>query len=326
MAESGGGHTIAVEELPQAKGVLMAHENVVVVGVDGSDAGKAALQWALAQAKARNARLHIVCAYEMPTYAAHAELNIPVTENNFLYEAAEEMVAATVASVQGQGVEVTSSLEFGDPTEVMVEISKEVALIVVGGHSGDKGRLADQLLRTVSSGVPAYAYCPTVVVPPDGLAKYLPVEHIAVGVDGSEHAQTALQRAVWEADRWNAKLSIVAAVNAAPTPWIPMTPFREDFLEEVTDAVASQLTEVDEGRDIDVHIHAVEGNPAQVLTECGEEVDLLIVGTRGHGGFTGLLLGSTSQTVLAHASCPVMVVPKRVRPDDDIGPEPTTDN
>ncbi|MDO5025089.1 MAG: universal stress protein [Trueperella sp.] len=300
----------------------MAHDNVVVVGIDGSEAGETALQWALAQAKARNARLHIVCAYEMPTYAAHAELNVPVAENNFLYEAAEEMVATAVASVQGQGVEVTSSLEFGDPTEVLVEMSKEVALIVVGGHSGEKGRLADRLLRTVSSGVPAYAYCPTVVIPQGSLAEYLPIKHVVVGVDGSEPAKTALQRAVWEADRWNAKLSIVAAVNAAPTPWIPMTPFREDLLVEVTEAVAAQLTEVDEGRDIDVRIHAVEGNPAQVLTECGEEIDLLIVGTRGHGGFTGLLLGSTSQTVLAHAACPVMVVPKRVRPDDDAGPAP----
>lgn len=303
----------------------MSHENVVVVGVDGSAASRSALEWALAQARARDARLHLVCAYELPSYAPEflptSTESIPSDERGFLYDSARTMVDELANSVRGQGVEVTSSLEFGDPTEVLVEISKKVALIVVGGHKRDGGRLADRLLRTVSTAVPSNAYCPTVVIPAEGTGAYLPVEHIVVGVDGSEHAQTALQRAVWEADRWNAKLSVVACVNTAAATWVPPEAFQEGFLDEVADSVRAQLDEVDEGRDIDVHIHAMEGNPAQVLSEFSKKVDLLIIGTRGRGGFAGLLLGSTSQNVLSQSVCPTLVVPKRVRPGDDVGPE-----
>lgn len=129
--------------------------------------------------------------------------------------AAEKMIQEKAQALQGQGVEVTWSLEFGDPTEVLVEMSKKVALVVVGGREPNSSSLADRLLRTVSSAVPSNGYCPTVVVPSQHEVKDVPIKHIVVGVDGSEHAKTALQRAVWEADRWNARLSIVATVNTA---------------------------------------------------------------------------------------------------------------
>ena len=132
----------------------------------------------------------------------------------------------------------------------------------------------------------------------------------------------ALQRAVWETDRWNAKLSVIAAVNPAAAAWLPAQNFHQDYLDEVQVEMFKQHAEVDEGRKLDVHVHALEGNPAQLLTEFSKKVDLLIVGSRGRGGFAGLLLGSTSQPILSHAACPTMVVPRRVRPGDDVGPLP----
>lgn len=303
----------------------MSHENVVVVGVDGSPASKSALDWALAQARARQARLHLVCVYELPSYAADFlptdTSTIPTDERGLLLGAAKDMVASLVREVEGQGVEVTSSLEYGDPTEILVEMSKKAALVVVGGHDHRGGRLADRLLRTVSSAVPSNAYCPTAVIPALDRS-VMPVENIVVGVDGSDRAKTALQRAVWEADRWGAKLHVVACVNIAAAAWVPPEAFQEDFLDDVVDSVKIQLAGVDEGRKIDVDVRAVEGNPAEVLTAASQDADLLIIGTRGRGGFAGLLLGSTSQNVLAHATSPTIVVPKRVRPGDDVGPEP----
>ena len=61
--------------------------------------------------------------------------------------------------------------------------------------------------------------------------------------------------------------------------------------------------------------HALDGNAAQLMSEFSTAVDLVVVGSRGRGGFSGLLLGSTSQGVLSHAACPVMVVPSRVKTD-----------
>lgn len=300
----------------------MSHDNIVVVGVDGSESSQTALRWSLEQARARKARLHLVCAYELPTYAAHTMQVSPREERGFLYEAAQSMIKEVADSVTGKGVEVTWSLEFGDPTEVLVDLSKRVALVVVGGRTSKGGRLADRLLRTVSSAVPANAYCPTAVIPNVDLDRVLPVKHIVVGVDGSDHAKTALQRAVWEADRWKARLSVVASVNTAAATWVPTDSFHQDYLDDVAAAIRDQLAEVDEGRDIDVQVHTIEGNPAQLLTEFSNQVDMLIIGTRGRGGFAGLLLGSTSQNVLTQTACPTMVVPRRVRPGDDVGPEP----
>jgi nucleotide-binding universal stress UspA family protein len=57
-----------------------------------------------------------------------------------------------------------------------------------------------------------------------------------------------------------------------------------------------------------VHRHVREGHPAQVLLDAGETAELLVVGNRGHGGFSGMLLGSVSQYLVTHAHCPVVVV------------------
>ena len=73
----------------------MAHENVVVVGVDGTPASQAALEWGFNQAKARGAELRLVCVYELPSYAAHSlALGVPdiVAEGKLLYESAEKMI------------------------------------------------------------------------------------------------------------------------------------------------------------------------------------------------------------------------------------------
>jgi universal stress family domain protein len=61
----------------------------------------------------------------------------------------------------------------------------------------------------------------------------------------------------------------------------------------------------------------LDGNAAELMAEFSTAVDLVVVGSRGRGGFSGLLLGSVSQGVLAHASCPVMVVPARAKDDEE---------
>ncbi|MDY6142710.1 MAG: universal stress protein [Arcanobacterium sp.] len=301
----------------------MTHENVVAVGVDGSEPSKAALKWALAQAQARDAELRLVCVFQLPSYAMQQYGLHPATltqQSNALYDAAQRSVKELAASVEGQGVKVTWTLVDGDPAEVLVDLSKRVALVVVGGRGDSHGSIADRLLRTVSSAVPAYAYCPTVVVPQDCANQRVPIKKIVVGMDGSDPAKIAVQRAVWEADRWDAKLTVLSSVHVDSSPWAPTYTVDRGFLEEVKDSVTAQLHEVDEGREIDVHVEAREGNPIRLLAESSKEADLVVVGTRGHGGFAGLLLGSTSQMLLELAKCPVMVVPRRIREGDDTGP------
>lgn len=204
---------------------------------------------------------------------------------------------------------------------MLVELSKKVATVVIGSRG--RGSFADRLLGTVSSAVPAHGYCPTVVVPEQSQGSCLPIRHIVVGVDGSEAANIALERAVWEAERWQAKLTAVATVNTSSIAWMPGAGYSVDVLDDVRTGLEIVVEKATEGYDIDVRTHALEGNPAALMAEFSTAVDLLVIGTRGRGGFAGLLLGSTSQAILHHSTCPVMVVPKRIRPGDDVPPTVT---
>ena len=203
---------------------------------------------------------------------------------------------------------------------MLVDLSGEAALAVVGTRGG--GGFADRLLGTVSSALPAHAHCPTVVVPrhTEG-AEYTPVRRIVVGVDGSESARKALRWAVHEAEAWEAELTAIAAVpmasGAGALAWLPAAVDREQVLADVRSGLDRAVADAVEGHPaVVVRRHALDGNAAELMAEFSTAVDLVVVGSRGRGGFSGLLLGSVSQGVLSHASCPVMVVPARTKGDD----------
>lgn len=136
---------------------------------------------------------------------------------------------------------------------------------------------------------------------------------IVVGVDGSEHSRRALQYALEEAHRRGLDLEVVHAYQL-PLYWAqmefggPMPNADRDQAEREAMAVIDRLLPRPHA---DVHVDrtTVYGPPAASLLQAAQGTDLLVVGTRGLGGFKGLLLGSTSHQVITHAPCPVVVVP-----------------
>ena len=131
---------------------------------------------------------------------------------------------------------------------------------------------------------------------------------IVVGVDGSSSSARAVAWAARQAKLTGAELLAVAAWNWAATyGYVPVGDF--DW-EAATLAMLDGVLEktVDDGQLASVHRHVTEGHPAQVLLDAGEGAELLVVGNRGHGGFSGMLLGSVSQYLVTHAHCPVVVV------------------
>ncbi len=134
---------------------------------------------------------------------------------------------------------------------------------------------------------------------------------IVVGVDGSPPSRAALQWAAAEAADHQSDLVVVSVWEP---PLIPPTGNPSLGREVMTsdsaadDLVAVIRDELGENPPVLVQPRVAEGNPAHVLIESSQDADLLVVGTRGHGGFSGLLLGSVSQHVAAYAKCPVAVV------------------
>ncbi|HUI04207.1 MAG TPA: universal stress protein [Acidimicrobiales bacterium] len=133
---------------------------------------------------------------------------------------------------------------------------------------------------------------------------------IVVGVDGSGHAEAALDWALGQGEVTGAQ---VVAVTCWEYPvnfgWVPPMPtdFRPD---EDARTMLDQAVEKAQAEHPGVKVRrlVVEGTPASVLLDAAKGAELLVVGTRGHGGFAGLLLGSVSEHCVAHAPCPVVVV------------------
>lgn len=302
----------------------MPRENVVIVGVDGSETSTAALDWAAAEARRLGWRLHVVCAYAVPAFTvASLDGGFAAVDDSAIQAGAQAVLDEAVERV-GDELDVTCALELGDPTGVLVELSRQAGLAVVGTRGG--GGFADRLLGNVSSSLPAHAHCPTVVVPrtPEGQPGFTPVRRMVVGVDGSESATIALRRAVDEAVLWDAHLTAVAAVpiggGSGSLAWLPAAVDRDDVLADVKVGLSVAVDRAVEGRQVRLSQHALDGNAAALLAEFSTAVDLVVVGSRGRGGFAGLLMGSTSQAVLHHAVCPVMVVPARSAREEEAGP------
>jgi nucleotide-binding universal stress UspA family protein len=133
---------------------------------------------------------------------------------------------------------------------------------------------------------------------------------IIVGVDGSEASIDAVRWAVGQAKLTGSDLEVL-------TSWHFPSQYAEWVADEIDwDAQARALLEdslatVHIEKDMNVTRTARPGHPAAVLTEASSSADLLVVGSRGHDGFTGMLLGSVSTHVAAHAHCPVVVVRHR---------------
>ena len=138
---------------------------------------------------------------------------------------------------------------------------------------------------------------------------------IVVGVDGSASAHAALRFAFEEARIRGARVRVVAAwhvpIAVYEGAYVPMDSSLGEELETNTRrAVEGALAEVgDVAGDVDVETIVREGQAAHVLLEEAEGADLLVLGSRGLGGFRGLLLGSVSQQCAHHSPCPVVIVP-----------------
>jgi nucleotide-binding universal stress UspA family protein len=145
---------------------------------------------------------------------------------------------------------------------------------------------------------------------------------IVVGVDHSEGAKAALRFALEEARLREATLRVVHAwqyASIGASGFEGSDPALGGDIKELRDAAASDLDAtlreaIPETGTVEVERRVVEDRPAAALVEESRDADMVVVGSRGHGGFAGLLLGSVSQQVAHHAACPVVIVHQKREP------------
>ena len=290
----------------------MINDKAILVGVDGSHASYKATRWAANYAKHAGLTLQIVCAYSLPSYAAVSfdATYTAMGDDNAAHSDAQEILSKAKAIADEQGVEAATLIVTGDPASVFVELSRNYNLIVIGNRG--KGGLAERLLGTTSSSLPAYAYCPIVVVPytdDDGNLMHLnnTITKVAVGSDESKWGLKALDIAADFATCWGAELDVISAV-----PNLKGVDGEDAVMESYKDDLEVRIKPLQESHpDLKINKQIVSGPAVSALTKASYDHDVVVVGSRGRGGFTGLLLGSTSQGLLQHAVGPVYVVPRK---------------
>ncbi|MEQ4300071.1 universal stress protein [Plantactinospora sp. B6F1] len=278
----------------------------IIVGYDGSEGAKAALQWALDEAARTGAQLRLLFAFEWPTVASTVAPMATTWPDQGAREDAQKMLDAVIleAFQTHPQVVVTSTVLDGSAAILLREHSHEASLLVLGSRG--LGGFAGLLLGSTSVTVSAHAHCPVVVVRGE---QERPEGPVVVGVDGSTCALLALEYAFAQASARGSVLRVVRAWTPVAPRWQPpgygpedqATAERIELDELLTDARSRYPR-------VEVVAEVISGPAGQVMVEASRDAQLVVVGSRGRGGFGGLLLGSISQQLLHHAHCPVAVV------------------
>lgn len=279
----------------------------VVVGVDGQPQADRALDWAIAEAQRVRAPLHLVHARMMPLRGPTVETSFSVhtTESHEILGAATDRVRALAP-----GAHVTTASAYGNAAVLLVDESRGATCLIVGARG--RSALGSVLLGSTSLDVAAHAACPVVVV--RELPQQLPDRPgVVVGSDGSELSEAAIAAGFAHADRLGVPLTVVHAwyLDAEGTGLAALeTDEARLVVAQEEDAVASEAVAgwSEKYPDVPVRQRNLRAHPVEALVDQSRGAELVVVGSRGRGGFTGLLLGSVSQGVLHHAHCPVLVV------------------
>jgi nucleotide-binding universal stress UspA family protein len=295
---------------------MTPHPPRLIVGVDGTEGSVEALRWAAHEAARRDWPLHVITCAELPVAVEAGMIGSGAITGSAMESIVTEQEAVNQRAVNlarsfGLDIEVTGETVLGAPAYALVGASTSDDIIVAGATS-HPGRLTD-VLGSVATLV-AHRAKGSVVVVHGSDRRTGDIHRIAVGVDGSEVSNTALSWAIDEALRCDAELVLV---HGWYYPYIgPRTGGTEPRDDMRLDAMRTLEASAQKVREqapaLRCHSIISEQSPAKAVLDAGKNADLIVVGTRGHGGFASLILGSVSRTVLQHAGVPVVVV----RPED----------
>ncbi len=272
-----------------------------IVGVDGSAGGAAALRWAVQLAASVGAEVLAVNAYQHP----YAEVS-PDERKRLLDERSALLADEWVRPVSNAGVSVHTKLQQGDPRDILTIAEDESADLVVLGRTGKGGGPGFLHLGSVVEYVAHHSRVPLAVIPPHVSG---PIERVILGVDGSVESSAAT---TWCADHVGPINADVVAV-AVQEPYVEWTPrstrssWRADLEREIEHWTAPiSATGVAVTPIVERDLHPANG---LIGVASASDGDLLVIGTRGAGGFTGLRLGGVAMKVLHGVAIPLVLVP-----------------
>ena len=286
----------------------------IVVPTDFSELAQAATARAVTLARLDGASIHLVHALNMPLVTPPLAAPVPEAVWQDLRKAADDSLAEEREAIEGKGVG-TVTAEAAEMSEAVHLIARAVEvhaadLVVMGTHgrSGFKhaflGSVAERTLRTID--------CPVLAVK-ESLAKARqPITRILVAVDFSVHSDRAVDVAASLAGSLDASLDFIHAFEL-PRDYVQYSsPFAVEFAQQIQANSAERLDRVRERVEegLTVTLHSRRGYPSVAIAEVAEEIgcQLIVMGTRGIGGLSHVLLGSVAERTLRTAPCGVLAV------------------
>jgi nucleotide-binding universal stress UspA family protein len=287
---------------------MTAEDGVVLVGVDGSPEGLAAVDWAAREAASIGCEL-LICQVVPGGPAAVPPVDMPFER---LLARSERIVRVATRRARSAAAGLSIDTEVVSralPSTALLDRSADARLLVVGSRG--TGMFRGLLLGSTSCQVAAHAGCPVVVVH-DGSSRVTPAAAapVTVGLDWSGH-DPVLAFAFDYAGRHHRPLVAVHAYRPTePSARRPGCPTERSVLPRAAEELLADATTPwrDKYPAVPARELVARDAPAAALIRASVRSELVVVGARGHGGFAGLLLGSVSQHVLRHGRCAVAVV------------------
>ncbi|WP_040781138.1 universal stress protein [Nocardia pneumoniae] len=286
----------------------------IVVGVDGSAGSAAAIAWAAQAAAQHRAPLRLVHVLD-PVADYGPGITEPLTSTDYarmeghgrwvLDTATQE---ALIALTGLRDIEVTTELVHEPVGPALLDRTGEARMMVVGTR--ERGTMRRALLGSVSAALARRSHCPLVVVREGApLTREARKQPIVVGVDGTEISEPAIEAALQEASARGVPLLALHVWTGVELP-VPGAERTADPDKQLV--LAESLAGWQECfPDVEIQREIVTDRPEHCLLEHSERAQLLVVGSRGRGGFASMLFGSTSQALLLSVRCPIMIVRDR---------------
>lgn len=287
-----------------------AHAGTIVFGVDGSESAGQALAWAVDQAVAERRALTLAHAVSPLRTEWRSPAGLDNQGGDALFTEGHELldIARATVAARAPELEVHEVLRAEDPRALLIDLSTEAAMVVLGSRG--RGPVRSLLLGSVGVALSRHAHSAVVVHRPTNPGKVR--RGVLVGIDGTEDSRATLEFAFAQASVHDLPLTVLhsfwdaqASVAGAHRVDVHSSEFEEQRL-----LIAEAISGMGEKfPDVHVEIELARGYPGDCLVQAGAQMNLIVLGAHRGGRAKGIAFGTAAATVVEHATCPVAVVP-----------------
>ncbi len=276
----------------------------ILVPLDGSESSKNALSQAIKLAKKENSKIAAVKV--IPSYEGEMEISLAPDIEESIRKPAEKILEEADRMADAEGISIDTILEEGVVHDEIINVAQlRNCDLIVMGRSG-LSALARAFMGSVTARVIGYSPIDVLVVPKDAVLKW---QNILLAADGSKYSEAATERVLDIAQTYGGELKVVSVIDVPDEAYAEIPDVIDKMAEGARDIVKS-VKDRAEVSSIKTAVFVKEGDASKQIIDTANElgVGMICMGNYGRTGLKRLLMGSVTEKVIGHATCPVLVV------------------